>query len=151
MEIENKYYTPQDKEFQIGFEYEYSYRQTSWCNHTINTKADLTLCIEENEENLIRVKYLSQKDIESFGFVYNGKTIDNWYTLIVNHTRVMSNYVNRSISLQHDFRTNQGVIIKGYEFEDKSGEEEILYRGSCKNKSEFKKLLIQLNIIQDEK
>ena len=89
---------------------------------------------------LYRIKYLDREDIESFGFTFVGTTIDNWYELKTERVRPLSNFCNRVFTLQHDFITNQGIIIKGYEYENKSGSEETIFRGSCNNKAELRKM-----------
>lgn len=142
----NKYYTPTIEEFHVGFEYEYLTNGDDQINHTINNKADLVDCIEDLEENKVRVKHLDQEDIESFRFKFTGRTIDDWYKLEGNFEIPMSNHRNMQIRLQHDFRTHQGVRIVGYEF-DENSDSETFYRGSCKNKSELKRILTQIKVI----
>jgi len=147
--MKNKYYTPELEEFHIGFEYEVLMvlDQDTWDNTKIskegfNQNFDRIL----NHPEQCRVKYLDKEDIESFGFRRNGRSIDDWYYLNKTVERALSAHRDYSISIQHDFDTNQGIVIRGFEWEDLKGTEETLYRGTCKNKSEFKKLMKQLNI-----
>ena len=147
--MNEKYYTPEKIEFHEGFEFERkglgdSWEKAVWEFHQFSEgrfNANLTYA------NSIRVKFLNREDIESFGFKHVGKTIDNWYDLEGHFEIPMSNHKNMLVKMQHDFRTHQGIRIVGYEYTDILRVIQTLYRGSCKNKSEFKKILIQIGII----
>lgn len=129
--MDNKYYTPEIEEFHIGFEYEYFYKNSSWVKHTLKTKADLTLCIEETEEDLIRVKYLDKEDIESLGFK---EYVHSYGTDFRNQTHKIAWWWN-----------NKGIEIR---IITESGiGEKCVFSGVVKNKSELKRLLKQLNIL----
>lgn len=90
---------------------------------------------------------LDRQDIESFEFVFAGTTIDNWFKLNRVCQMPLSNHYNRSFTLQHDFRDHQGIIIRGYEWENQQGDNDTLFRGSCKNKEELEKVLNQVGLI----
>ena len=149
--MENNYYTPSIEEFHVGFEFETSYLEDydTWKKVTLEFDDfgfyTSTWEVDSNPTEF-RVKYLDKEDIESLGFKFLGQSIDNWYIINKVYERPLSNASNRSIKLQHDFRTNQGIVMYGFEWEDCKGEEETLYRGECKNKSELKRLLKQLGI-----
>jgi hypothetical protein len=158
--LENKYYTPEISEFHVGFEYEEK-SSGLWTPQIYNEFSPIINqeIINEHDDRedtielylkceAVRVKYLDREDIESLGWVHEGTTVDDWYQLrfLERIDMALSNHGNRSFRMQHDFRTNQGVIITGYEFDDWSGDETTMYRGSCKNKSELKRLLKQLGI-----
>lgn len=152
MKENEKYYTPSIEEFHIGFEYENRpTKHDNWVKY-VGDRGPLYRTYEAFEHDydnicdLYRVKYLDHEDIESFGFKFLGRTIDNWYKLEGNFEVPISNHRNMQIRLQHDFRTHQGVRIVGYEY-DENSDSETLYRGSCKNKSELKKILIQIGVI----
>lgn len=153
--MENKYYTPIIEEFHVEFEYEMwethsklydrTIDDSKWVKKKYDTRSisfDKLSCRLKDT----RVKYLDREDIESLGWIYSGTTIDNWYKLVKDCERSLSNFMNRSFRIQHDFRTNQGIVIHAYEYNNFSGSEETLYRGLCKNKSELKKLMQQLNL-----
>ncbi len=148
----NKYYTPTIDEFYVGFEYEWnnSNEDNEWRSSIANVE-DCYYAVRDIEQyidyNNYRVKYLDKEDIESLGWKFIGKTIDNWYELVIDRPAVMSAYTNSRYVLQHDFRTNQGVVIMAYDYSSGETGEHDIYRGSCKNKSELKKLLKQLKII----
>lgn len=144
MDTNNKYYTPSIEEFHIGFEYEWLNENGKWVKEL--TPKEITVNGFEEQSYGLRVKYLDKEDIESLGFVGIGTSIDNWYMMNKGYTRPLSSHKNRSISIQHDFRTNQGIVIRGFEYEYLKGEEEQLYRGECKNKSTLQLLMKQLGI-----
>ena len=158
----NKYYTPEAEEFYIGFEFEYMSVETNgWVSidkdmwlrpkgaeetHLLRSVNEWDRCIKHADLTKVRVKYLDKEDIESLGFIYKGKSIDNWYYMNGNFERPLSNHRNMSTSIQHDFRDNEGIVIRGFEWSDINGENEVLYRGSCKNKSELIKILKNTNV-----
>lgn len=143
-----KYYTPIIDEFHVGFEYErcdngYNYFRDIYPNNVDQNKL-------ENYITYFRVKYLDVEDIESFGFT---------------HTTSLKGYQEnfrieklfRRLNEEHDDTMWQNVflqyapdihrIIIRNEISDGS-EDETFFEGVIKNKSELKKLLIQLNIIE---
>ncbi len=153
-----EYYTPTIEEFHVGFEYEVfkpseDNPERKWKKITFyygevdRTYNQTTMIINYpglSKQPLVRVKHLDREDIESLGFEHTGRTIDDWYELKVSRPAVMSAHTNRRYVLMHDFRTNQGVVIMAYDYESGDSGENTIYRGSCKNKSELKKLLKQI-------
>ena len=130
----SKYYTPELEEFHVGFEYEYLYKNSAWVKHTINTKADLVLCIEEVEEDLIRTKYLDREDIESLGWSYS---------LTFSKEGVYDEY-SKTDGEHGDYYLrvhNTGGLSIGEHWVQLD-----VFKGTIKNKSELKRILKQLGI-----
>ena len=136
--MESKYYTPDIAEFYVGFEYEQieivgksGYYEQDWVN-TICTAGFGTFDedIGDLNDGYIRVKYLDREDIESLGFIakYKDREKENMY------------YMNPAISLWFVEHMSLIRIVapNGRNF-----------TGIIKNKSELKKLLIQLSILED--
>lgn len=148
MERKNNYYTPKIEEFHIGFEYEmftpsfnpegYRWKKMEFdCNtfeYIIDTEDGGERPFDmynEGSKELIRVKYLDREDIESFGFIECGQEeyefighTDLWVIEKLYHKNVKSFYrINNKDNCQIMF-----IQIK--------------------NKSELKKLLIQLGIYE---
>lgn len=150
-----KYYTPDISEFYVGFEYESNYNKSNWEATTL--KYDDAASFFDNYEydaypTEFRVKYLDIEDITSFGFT---------------HTASLKGYQEnfrieklfRRLNEEHDDTMWQNVflqyapdihrIIIRNEVSDGSVNE-TFFEGVIKNKSELKKLLIQLNIIDND-
>jgi hypothetical protein len=137
-----KYYTPEIEEFHLGFE----------CEAIINSKMFLPLTmngvgqdvVQYHRNDVYRVKYLDQEDIESFGFKLHGKAVCKWYRLEGMFDDGFASYGKwTKIQLLH---CDDGKIkILAYEFswEEK---ESVLFQGQVKNKSELKKILKQIGI-----
>lgn len=156
--MDKKYYTPSIEEFHMGFEYEYKNHdgtqrdlsKLEWNKSTVDSINDLAY-IERglNTEDNTRVKYLDKEDIESSGFKYSGKAVDDWYVLEKN-LRLSSGHFFHEFKIQHD-RKNSFINeedhcynIKIYAFG--AGIEDVLFEGIIRNKSELVKLLKQLGI-----
>jgi hypothetical protein len=135
----DKYYTPEIEEFHVGFEFEYNDpdTQSSFEKQIFNWQwADIVYDDHEHElENfhqLYRVKYLDEEDIENLGFIkskaflqHGIKTYELEDIRLYYHSTVNSNF--KFIEL---IKKKSSYIITGI----------------IKNKSEFKKLLKQINI-----
>jgi len=138
----NKYYTPDIEEFYVGFEYEslqderYPEKDSSWGKQSIDDEWEMRAFIGYYcGDHLagLRVKYLDKEDIESLGFerqvahsVYfkkDGYRLVHWVT---------KTKINREVD-----------IYKVFDKDD----EQLIFRGIVKNKSELKKLLDQLGVI----
>jgi len=145
---ENKYYVPKIEEFHIGFWY-YGHRFMFCKKHELEWIPLLfgRWTSPRNNDRLneilfnkgIKVKYLDSDDIESFGFKKTGKTIDQWYALEGSFSLP---YTCFKIVLSHSFNDKTVRI-----FAEDQGSEDVLFRGTIKNKYELQKLLRQLNII----
>lgn len=160
----NKYYTPSIEEFCVGFEYEiydtkWSYEiqhltgdqykvlseptpVTDWYKEiydlnkyvylkdSVECYNDLAEFISDNE---IRVKYLSIEDVESLGFENSLDEPGEWF---------WSFKGNGDIQLYYDDKITddtKGVGISIYN-------DNLVFSGYVKNKSELVKLLKQLDI-----
>lgn len=151
--MENKYYTPLDEEFHIGFEYEALQDERSPNNNSSWSKCDI-LTPEELEHvgrNLwknyseLRVKYLDKEDIESLGF----EEYDiNWF-----RKKIFEEYPGYYYIVPTTFYGNNSYIIDTdiiiVDIEGKYerlGNRERLFSGVIKNKSELNILLKQLRI-----
>lgn len=129
----DKYYTPTIEEFHTGFEYEYLQPGGAWAKHNLDGNPIIQCELDEYADDLMklahaitRVKYLKKEDIESFGwkFYWNHHSelifqLNGW-TLTYN-TEAHKVQLNKD-----DAVYIQKLIIK--------------------NKSEFKKLMKQLEI-----
>jgi len=123
----DKYYIPTLEEFHVGFEYEvYVPQKDIWSKEIfyLNT-SHINLVKYVNLQDVftipIRVKYLDEEDIESFGFVkYNIKNI--------------TVYIRNNINL-YWFNDSYLSIDKG---------DTQYFRGNIKNKSELKRILTQI-------
>ncbi len=132
--MENKYYVPQIEEFHVGFECEYNnVKSNKWIPHTI--QFDPTNDIFRNFflTNEIRVKYLDRDDIQEYGWELDSVVKKEGFFIHKN-----SNFNNGEIRLVFREIENTVEIMC-----DKSN---FSFYGIIKNKSEFKKLMIQLNI-----
>jgi hypothetical protein len=130
------YYTPEIEEFHVGFEYEW-FDGSSW-NKVTQEIFDGGLFDNGDGEHPfeyqlsdvgIRVKYLDKEDIESLGFTVKQKPLESWYegecSILDSKEYKIFDYYSKDKKQNIDFN---GVIF------------------TIKNKSEFKKLLKQLDI-----
>lgn len=154
--METKYYTPSLEEFYIGFEYEYFYSplrykevaKSNFWEKRIYTGNDFIGCLYPYDEDRreynaflrlvphpgnfltiedqVRVKYLDEEDIKSFGFIPG-------LTWVNQHER----YDKGEYCIQ---LIGDGKITI-YEYMGK-----LLFHGKIKNKSELKKVLQMLDI-----
>lgn len=124
--MENRYYTPALEEFHIGFEYEQKIDQENWKYRLIEGRYDLfDACM-----NISRVKYLDQSDIESFGFEHKQ---------YVPERNICLNFEYKEWYLNYWFGEIPNVEIGRDGYDDG-------FFGKCKNKSELKRILNQLDI-----
>lgn len=133
--MEEKYYTPKIEEFHVGFEYEghrsmfckkHEYMWIPlmfgrWTSPKNNFRLKEVLAKE-----CIRVKYLDRGDVESLGWIHY-ETIGTNELFKKGGSELIltsSAYIEMYFSFDYDIQFN----------------------GYCKNKSEFKKIMKQLNI-----
>lgn len=131
-----KYYTPSIEEFHVGFEFETRQQEmqadecvysNEWESTEHSTYHD-NLHLQRNiNSNYIRVKYLDREDIESFGFIH-----ENSYIYKLGQYRL------------HFLENEKGNIIHLY---DNVEDDDTIFLGIIKNKSELKVLLKQLMIL----
>ena len=137
--MENRYYTPEIEEFCIGFECEIKNIIDTRINFTKRKEAILNYMLKIKFKG-IRVKYLDKEDIESLGFkhLYDDFTFGEYFKSKCN----IMNY-----NLNYDYLSNWLTISTVSK--DDLIEYSTIFCGKILNKSEFKKLLIQLNIINE--
>lgn len=137
------YYTPDIEEFHVGFEFEMDDTWGGWKKLILTEKLLKSPSVGLGSGNerapyywKTRVKYLDEKDIESFGFdcVSNRGMAENYGGLFV----VASNVFKQMDIELRCWYTNHRVNIS---------HNRTIFDGTIKNKSELKKLLTQLNII----
>lgn len=145
----DKYYKPTIDEFHVGFEYEH-YSYNKW-NKDIITILDM-----EGDSNLnsiyenilkVRVKYLDEDDIKSLGWdltltnliMSDGSKVEDVIT---------GGYIidNVKFYIMYDIKDKLCRIT----FDNGNGYDHIRVAITVKNKSELKKIMKQLNIIEDE-
>ncbi len=142
-----KYYTPEISEFHIGFEFEYRVKDDIWEKDTIDTsisdRKGLVLDIpSENEYGYdpinIRVKHLDREDIESLGFVYDNS---------INNRDIFELKIDshKQIVLKINFNVAK-IEILSEDLNVFTDIDNYLFSGKIKNKSELKKLMVQLGI-----
>lgn len=136
----NKYYTPEIEEFHVGFEYEdkffnYPEEEKNWKKrvYEVNDSYSLQLVATRIKLDCIRVKHLDREDIESLGFKYS--RYSGSYTQYFTKDNV-------EISIGSGHRKDSPLRVKRIW----SISNEIVFKGTIKNKSELKKLLKQLGI-----
>ena len=139
--MNNKYYTPTIEEFHVGFEYSILTEDpTIYDTRIVETTLGLynTIRLVEEKYGAISVKYLDVDDIKSCGFTFDEGT-SKQYSIINKDNDKYSIYFD-CLDRTDIIRDGIGIII----YNDISEE---LFRGYIKNKSEFKLLIKQLNII----
>lgn len=125
--MEAKYYTPTIEEFHVGFEYETNYLSKDWEKRTvkIDDAAWFFDTYYKDATSLeFRVKLLDREDIESLGW----------------NPDKISEFIKGKHSLNICLNTIH-IYVPG----DYDGEEPH-FNGKIKNKSELKKLMVQLGI-----
>jgi len=131
----NKYYTPKIEEFHIGFEYEFKHKSGEWETMLINNLTDLDDTLDwDFPEGKVRVKYLDKEDIESLGWELEFYTLSEGNKIEI-------------LRLKSFIITSYSVLdSKGLTIDISSSGLNRIFRGKVKNKSEFKKLMLQLGI-----
>lgn len=135
----NKYYTPSIEEFHVGFLFQQKISDAGddlydWDNMFMTTDFP-------EDVNLTRVKYLDKEDIESLGWLYGGKSPEEYlgfnakvddtiYHLAIRETHV---HINKAVPGE---RLDMGTSMRN----------STLFNGRIKNKSELKRLMKQLDI-----
>lgn len=158
-----KYYTPSIEEFHVGFEYEMWETHSKLYDRTIDDskwvkkKHDIrSISLDKLSSRLkdCKVKYLDREDIESLGFKKRLK--DEWIGWRDYALDTVSGELPYFLSATiHEPRMDDIYKIYVHRYLDNDtrlniriseGESELVYKGKIKNKSELKKLLIQLGI-----
>jgi len=154
-----KYYIPSIEEFHVGFECEEMGFGTIYANKIINENDNLQTLRALGSR--IRVKHLDRKDIESFGFIwdndayeaedihYSNFDIEDEQHVIIRDfyrfpfkkkDRTRENVKTKCYGLEHHYKTNTYTLIS---IENYSDTKIVFKNFTIKNKSEFKRLLIQ--------
>jgi hypothetical protein len=134
----DKYYAPELEEFHVGFEFETRYLERDWVKKEL-TFDDFgfytsTWYVDSVPETEFRVKCLDKEDIESLGW----KQEFDMQAYILN-----SNSSGHQLYDDHDDPEGKGKHITIYGLDIN-----VIFKGYVKNKSELKKLLKQLKIIE---
>lgn len=139
-----RYYVPDIEEFHVGFEYE-RMNGENWEKDEIgiwdiisSPHGDYENEMEEINRSLrsVRVKYLDSVDIEDLG----------WKPFL-NSTNEY--FINASLGEQYQLiRYKDKWIIEYIDHTDDHDKVERLFKGKIKNKSELKKIMNQIEIIQ---
>lgn len=154
--MENKYYTPEIEEFHIGFEFEYEnkllkqWKQEKLSLATPNWDWDWGIISSIVERGAIRVKYLDKEDIESLGFNYvcddrDGKNIIVYNKAINEEIWVLCDYRYRFDEDVEEAKLPIRIFKSNPKYHDNT------FLGVIKNKSELKRVLKMLNIINLQK
>ena len=172
----SKYYIPEITEFYVGFEYErwyevseFSEGQSGWISCTFPNDpiyGGMLLPHRFKVDNT-RVKYLDQEDIESLGFIKKHQLDNRIPRWIIKHFKnsskeeydeFINNNLEETFILEKDELNfdlykygiklfNNLMIIGKITNSISIYEEDTIFKGIIKNKSELKKLLKQLNIM----
>jgi len=142
----SKYYTPEIEEFHVGFSYRYNvYGEFS--EHPMGIRIfdytkDLNEIKSEIKTGCLGVKYLDKEDIESLGFEFKGKALRSFFEMECQFNLPdTDSFWCKTLKIQLDEKYKT-VKIEGYIAS--ACEEEVLFTGKCKNKSEIKKILKQI-------
>jgi len=147
--MEAKYYTPEIEEFHIGFEYEYksdTYMEVLdktegfWVKEIYSCSCLMDGESENNDieslikEKNIRVKHLDRQDIEECGWELDGDSGD-WSSF--NYKKYSTSlFFSSGYKRQYEYPCKVKIVI----------DDEVVFNGYIKNKSELQKLMKQLNI-----
>jgi hypothetical protein len=128
----DKYYTPEIKEFHVGFECELIDNDKTHKWFPIKCREETLYDVQSSHYNA-RVKYLDKEDIESLGFELDQKTKDGYCF-------IYGNMIDGDYMLwTEDFKKIELFNMMGTK-------NEVSFEGTIKNKSELIKLLKQLGI-----
>lgn len=134
----DKYYTPTIEEFHIGFEYEYLDEKGDWIK---DVPIEITPDDYDEQSYGLRVKYLDKEDIESLGFKSKSPRSDmkHHHYFWKDAPGKLGYWTEVSIDFRWGYKDISIKGVRGYE-------NDYLFRGIIKNKSELKQILKQLNI-----
>jgi hypothetical protein len=143
---ELKYYTPEIKEFHVGFEYEYNnnhvwmheptkgeWKKEEYINGVgRDGESDYQEIMNMLDNDEVRVKHLNKEDIASLGW---GDYVE---PREYNHSWSIGSFI---IYVWFNALSEDGVTVRIYDSFPHH-----VFQGNIKNKSELKKLMGQLNI-----
>jgi len=137
MTMENKYYTPSIEEFHKGFNYEFLDTFGDWTSDFKDLFYWESLP-KDLEQGKIRVKYLDRKDVLSTVFVSDITKEFQKPDLVVCETTEKSCHSYYKLVYS----------IKNRHLELYDCEDDLLFTGTIKNKSEFKQILQWTGILK---
>lgn len=134
--MENKYYTPEIKEFYEGFEHQIKNEENGQWYDGIHLNEYCNTISDDLRHKRIRVKYLDEQDILYSGFRYTNNDLD---LIKITNEKVIRIRLRIINDIPH---------LKIYQTDEIFNKEQSfpIFVGKIKNKSEFKKLLKQLEI-----
>jgi len=138
-EKDMKYYTPAIEEFHVGFECQVV-QEGQWITVMPFESGTLAYVERSLNEDSCRVKYLDRDDIESFGFEFQEL---KWNKVSEERTFKSAKY---TILFFGFYTTTVNTHLKG-RLTIYSEQEDILFDGRVKNKSELKRILTQTGVI----
>jgi hypothetical protein len=136
----DKYYTPEISEFHVGFEYEYAFNKNlhgiGWKKAVIEEDFATPPIVNDIMNHDIRVKHLDREDIEGLGF----EVASGFYEDGDVQIHYWNNQSLTLLSVYHngDIRISGGANNEEPRF--------LFFHGKIKNKSELKRLMVQLGI-----
>lgn len=142
---ESKYYTPSIEEFHVGFAYEFK-SKNGWVKNNIeNSNVDFIFQLNmfKDLENY-RVKYLDREDIENLGWIKQDHSF--WQPFQCFKLKKLLLYKGFIINKIGD--DDMGNPNHTHVFIENINGSKCLFNGDIKNRSELKKLMQQLNIIE---
>jgi len=154
----DKYYTPDISELHVGMEYErFNHLEGKWIKDYLDYSHFQTILNEEEcdwSEHHIRVKYLDKEDIESFGFSH--KNIQESFQTEIRNCQLFfgKKCIYESLEKNHliyyikYFIEDNHCVIRLDNNETKQKNIQI-FNGEIKNKSELKKILKMIGVIDN--
>lgn len=150
MKEQEKYYTPTIEEFYVGFEYEalnsnewlfqeseFGWKNILWEPRLVSQNMFIENIYLAILKKWIRVKYLDKEDIESLGWkFYASKEEFDSYDLSTGDD--LKNTKENQWNLRQSKKSNKLYIHQGTNW--------VRFFGTIKNKSELKRLMLQLGI-----
>lgn len=141
--MESKYYTPKIEELFIGCDCFYDGKP-----HKIISSNNLS----KEALNRITFKFLDKEDIESFGFKFDAtrSKVDGNFVGSYGNEKYYLDYSPYNYNGSFNPNVHLRIMkIKDFPITSYQNDYQFIYDGIIKNKSELKKLLIQLGIINE--
>ena len=152
--MEDKYYTPSIEEFHVGFECEIFNANNEWFPIVFSKGQlynDLKFVdkFDDNLNNAFRVKYLDREDIESLRWnVKESKLSPYTGKDILTYTLIIEQGFNTGVVYTLEELLSNDYLITSQEYSSYGNQKyEMLFK--IKNKSELKKLMKQLKMINE--
>lgn len=145
----NKYYTPENEEFYIGFQYEQAeidmsnniLKPEKWNKGTIKIRTFDRICMYNDLIHNIRVKYLDKEDIEEILGVRQLKGDD-----VELNFQIIQEDSKDFYEVDYDIDISELTVELYKEISENRSDCYTLFSGKIKNKSELQKLMKQLGI-----